>query len=159
MEHLPLQVLNAIFKFLKWTDLIEASAVCKKWRDLIWTKSFCKKISETNKLFFDKDWLVKSYYKHFERFKDEFYWDCVGTLPDEKAMCIETEGFDRMFLFCFALSWWSHFWFCFRSQSDINMCQYCTKLQITDSKLVNYMNKKLIVDVCKYLSTDRQKKK
>ena len=47
--------------------------------------------------FFDKDWLVKSYYKHLERFKDEFYWDCVGTLPDEKAMCIETEGFDRMF--------------------------------------------------------------
>ena len=59
MEHLPLEVLDAIFKFLKQTDLVEASAVCKKWRGVIWTKSFCKNINETNELFFDKEWLIK----------------------------------------------------------------------------------------------------
>lgn len=149
MEHLPLEVLDATFKFLKQTDLIEAPAVCKKWRGVIWTKSFCKKINETNELFLDKEWLIKSYYKHFDRFKEDAYWDCIDSLPNEKIMRLETEVFDRMFYSVMTFRVWSHFRFCSRSQRNINICQCCTKLQITDSKIVNYINKKLIIDVCK----------
>lgn len=73
MNHLPVEVLNDVFKYLKQVDLIEVSAVCKKWRSVIWTKSFHLKINETNQFFRDKDWLLKSYLKHFDRFKDEVY--------------------------------------------------------------------------------------
>ena len=51
MEHLPLEVLGAIFTFLKQTDLIEASAVCRNWQGVIWTKSFFFFFNETNELF------------------------------------------------------------------------------------------------------------
>ena len=71
-------------------------------------------------------------------------------MPNENIMRLETEVFDRMFYSVMLFRVWSHFWFCSRSQWDINICQYCTKLQITDSKIINYINKKLIIDVCKF---------
>ena len=41
---------------------------------------------------------------------------------------------------------WSHFWFCSRSQQDGDICQFCTKLQIRNIKIINYINKKLVID-------------
>ena len=44
---------------------------------------------------------------------------------------------------------WSHFWFCCRSQLDPKICQFCTKLQVKNIKIINYINKRLVFDVRK----------
>ena len=44
---------------------------------------------------------------------------------------------------------WSHFWFYYRSQEDPRMCQFCTKLQIRNIKIINYVSKKLLFGVRK----------
>ena len=85
MDHLPKELLSSIFQYLKTHDLIEASAVCIKWTDI-----FCSKINKTNNLFYDKDWLLKTYYKQFQRFRDSVYWECIGFLPSEKIPVIDT---------------------------------------------------------------------
>ena len=146
MDHLPNQLLSSIFQYLKRHDLIEASAVCIKWHSVIWTDSFYSKINETNNLFHDKDWLLKTYYKHFQRLRDWVYWECIAFLPSEKMSVIDTEMLDRMLYSVLPFCIWSHFWFCCRSQRDPKICQFRTKLQITNVKIINYINKKLVFD-------------
>ena len=115
MDHLPAKVLSVIFRYLKQTDLIEASAVCKQWYTVINNNSFSSKIKETNQLFDDKDWLLKTYRKHFDRFKDSVYWDSLHVLRDEKLPIVEKEILDRMFYSIPPFPIWSHFWSCSRS--------------------------------------------
>ena len=60
MNHLTIEVLSVIFRYLEQIDLVEASALCKNWYRLIRTTAFCSKIKETDQLFYDKDWLLKT---------------------------------------------------------------------------------------------------
>lgn len=105
MDHLPNELLSSIFQYLERHDLIEASAVCIKWYSIIWTDIFCSKINKTNNLFYDKDWLLKTYYKHFQRFRESVYCECIGFLPGEKISVIDTEilveCFIQYFLFVY----------------------------------------------------------
>ena len=96
--HLPVDVLSQVFKYLKKVDLIEVSAVWKHWYLLIRSNAFfCSKIDETDQLFNNKEWLLKSYYKHFERFNDSVYLDALTVICDEKTHIIEKEILGRMF--------------------------------------------------------------
>ena len=149
MEQLPMDVFSFIFQYLKQIDLIEASAVCKKWYKVISITAFGFKLKETEELFHDRDWLLKTYIKHFDRFRDSVYWDCLNVLADDKLFVVEKEIMERMFYSILPFRIWSQFWFCCRSQLDPNMCQYCTKLQIRNQKIINYVNKKLVFDVRK----------
>ena len=108
---------------------------------------FGLKIKETNSLFYDKDWLLKTYYKHFERFKDSVCFECVGILHYQRLHTIERNILNKMFYSVLPFRVWSHFWLCSRYQNDPKICQHCTKLQIRNLKVVNYINKKLLFDV------------
>ena len=108
---------------------------------------FGLKIKETNSLFYDKDWLLKTYYKHFERFKDSVYFECVSILHYQRLHTIEKNIINKIFYSVLPFRVWSHFWFCSRSQNDRKICQHCTKLQIRNLKVVSYINKKLLFDV------------
>ena len=142
---LPDLVLSKVFKNLKQIDLIEASAVCKKWRNVIWSKDFCLKIGEVNKLFLDKHWLLKTYEKHFEGFKDDVYWNCICILPDRRLAQIETEIFQRMFYAILPFHVQLHLWFCSRSQEDRHICQFCTMLRIQNVKINDYIRKNFCI--------------
>ena len=109
MDHLPAEVLSVIFRYLKQIDLIEASAVCKQWYTMINNNSFSSKIKETNQLFDDKDWLLKIYRKHFDRFKDSLHWDSLHVLRDGKLPIVEKKILDRMFYSILSFHIWSHF--------------------------------------------------
>lgn len=87
--------------------------------------------------------------KHFHRFRDKVCWDILTFLQDEKVLILEREIFDRMFYSVLPFRIWCHFWCCIRSQFDPNVCQFCTKLQTRDKKIVNYIYKKLVLDVRK----------
>ena len=146
MDHLPNELWSSIFQYLKRHDVIEASAVCIKWYSAIWTDIFYSKINETNNLFYDKDWLLNTSYRHFQRFRESVYWKCIGFLPSEKIPVVDTEIFDRMFYCVLPYRMWSHFWLCCRFQQEPKICQFCTKLQIRNVKFINYINKKLVFD-------------
>ena len=125
--------------------MIEASAVCKKWRNVIWSKHFCLKIGEVNKLFLDKHWLLKTYEMHFQRFKDDVYWNCICILPDRRLAQSEIEFFQRIFYAILPFRMWSHLWFCSRSQEDRHICQFCTMLRIQRVKINNYIRKNFCI--------------
>lgn len=147
MDPLSVELLGGIFRYLKQINLIEVSAVCKKWYRVVISVDFCLKIKETNSLFYDKDWLLKTYYKHFERFKDSVCFECVGILHYHRLHTIERNILNKMFYSVLPFRVWSHFWLCSRYQNDPKICQHCTKLQIRNLKVVNYINKKLLFDV------------
>ena len=71
MSSLPIEVWFFIFKYLGFIDLIEALRMeCnyfKLWRII-------SKLKETNDIFHDRDWLLKSYKKNFNHFRNEIYW-------------------------------------------------------------------------------------
>ena len=92
-----MEVLSFIFQYLKQIYLIEASAVCKKWYRVITTIAFGFKLKEADELFHDRDWLLKTYSKHFDRFRDSVYWDCLNVLSDDKLFVAEKEIMERMF--------------------------------------------------------------
>ena len=73
------------------------SAVCKKWYRVVMSVDFGLKIKETNSLFYDKDWLLKTYYKHFERFKDSVYFECVSILHYQRLHTIEKNIINKIF--------------------------------------------------------------
>ena len=73
MDQLPVEILSAVFKYLRQINLIEASSVCKLWQSIIQTESFCSKLKETDGLFHDRQWLIKTYFSHFERFGATVY--------------------------------------------------------------------------------------
>lgn len=83
MDQLPIEILCTIFKYLRQINLIEVSSVCKLWHNLTQTKAFCAKLKETDNLFHDRRWLLKTYFKHFDRFVTTVYWECVGAIPGE----------------------------------------------------------------------------
>lgn len=56
--------------------------------------------------------------KHFDRFRDEVFWNILTDLQNEKALILETEIFDLMFYSILPFRIWSHFWCCIRSQFD-----------------------------------------
>ena len=143
--NLPEIVLFEIFKYLKKVDLIEASAVCKKWRAIIWNNTFSEKVRETNRLFVDREWLMKSYKKIFDRFEDGVYRESISILPKSAIDSIDYEV-QRMFYGIFPYRIWSHFWFCTRSQYDRNICQYCTMLRLKNAKFNKCVIYKLKID-------------
>lgn len=97
MDQLPIEILCTILKYLRQINLIEASSLCKLWHNLIQTKAFCAKLKETDSLFHDRRWLLKTYFKHFDRFVTTVYWECVGAIPGEVLPKVETEILERMF--------------------------------------------------------------
>ena len=138
MDQLPVEILSAVFKSLRQIDLIEASSVCKLWHSIIQTESFCSKLKETDGLFHDGQWIIKTYFRHFERFGATAYWECVGALPIEVLPKAETEILERMFHSVLPFRVWYHFWSCIRSQFNTRICQFCTKLQIQNVKIDTY---------------------
>lgn len=142
---LPEVVLFEVFKYLKTAELIDASAVCEKWRSVIWNGVFSEKVRETNQLFDDREWLVKTYRKSFDRFEFEVYWECISVLPKTAIDSIDNEV-QRMFYGVLPNRVWFHFCFCSRSQLDLNTCQYCTMLPVRNAKINKYVNDKLNID-------------
>ena len=140
MDQLPVEILSAVFKSLRQIDLIEASSVCKLWHSIIQTESFCSKLKETDGLFHDGQWIIKTYFRHFERFGATAYWECVGALPIEVLPNAETEILERMFHSVLPFRVWYHFWSCIRS-FNTRICQFCTKLQILNVKIERYIKK------------------
>ena len=63
MSSLPIEVWSFIFQYLRYSDLIEVSAVCKEWNMIVKTEKFVSKLKETRNIFTDRDWLMKSYKK------------------------------------------------------------------------------------------------
>lgn len=114
----PIEVFSSVFKYLRDIDLIEATAVCTESYYIAKTARFAAKLKETNQLFLDKDWLLKTYMKHFNRFRDEVFWNILTNLQNEKALILEREIFDRMFYSILPFRIWSHCWCCIRSQLD-----------------------------------------
>lgn len=127
--NLPEVVLSEVFTYLKRVDLVDASTVCKKWRGIIWSRDFSEKVKKTNQLFNDREWLIKTFEKNFDRFQSEVYWECLSVLPKSIVDSIDNEV-QRMFCGVLPNGVWSHFWFCSRSQMDLNICQYCTRLRV-----------------------------
>ena len=142
---LPEVVLFEVFKYLKKVDLTEASAVCKKWREIIWNNDFSAKVRETNRLFFDREWLIKTYRKISYRFIDDVYWESISILPKDAIDSIDYEV-ERMFYGVLTYRIWSHFWFCTRSQCDENICQYCTMLRVKNVKVNKWIKDKLKIE-------------
>ena len=77
---LPEVVLIEVFKYLKKVNLIYSSVVCKMWTAIIWNNVFSARFRETNRLFFDGEWLMNTYAKIFDRFRDDVYWEYVSKL-------------------------------------------------------------------------------
>lgn len=48
-------------------------AVCKYWNCTTKTARLSSKLKETNELFKDRDWLLKTYRKQFEVFRDDIF--------------------------------------------------------------------------------------
>ena len=150
----PIEVLWMVFKYLKGLDLIEVSAVCKQWNLASKSARFSAKLTEVNQLFKDKGWLLKTYRHHFEAFRYEVYWEILNQLKREKVFILNREIFHRMFFSILSFRIWSHFCCCCRSQFNPDICQFCTKLQIKDKNIVNFINKKLVLDVRKLFPFD-----
>ena len=70
---LPMSFLCLLFEYLNDIDLIEVSAVCKYWNFATKTARLSSKLKETNELFKDRDWLLKTYRKQFEVFRDDIF--------------------------------------------------------------------------------------
>ena len=68
MSLVLIEVWSLVFKHLRDIDLIEASAVGKDWNSVVQTQKFISKLKETHKIHTDRDWLMKSYRKNFDRF-------------------------------------------------------------------------------------------
>ena len=150
MDQLPVEILSALFKFLRQIDLIKASSACKLWHSIIQTESFCSKLKETDGLFYHRlketdglfyhrQWLIKTYFRHFERFGATVYWECVGALPIEVFSKVENGILERMFHSVLPYRVWYHFWSYIRSQFNTRICQFCTKLQIKTVKINRYI--------------------
>ena len=93
---LPEVVLSEVFTYLKRVDLVDASTVCKKSRGIIWSHDFSEKVKKTNQLFNDREWLIKTFEKNFDRFQSEVYWECLSVLPKPIVDSIDNEA-QRMF--------------------------------------------------------------
>ena len=128
MSLVPIQVWSLVFKHLRDIELIEASAVRKDWNSVIQTQKFISKLKETHKIHTERDWLMKSYRKNFDRFRSDMYWEIINYLSAEKLEVLEKEVYDRMLYSVLPFRVWSHLWTCCRSQFDPNICQFCTKL-------------------------------
>ena len=142
-----------VFKHLRGIDLIEASAACKDWNHVVQTR-FISKLKETHKIHTDREWLMKSYRKNFDRFQNDIYWDIINYLSVEKIAVLEREIYERMFYSVLPFRVWSHLWYCCRSQFDSNVCQFCTKLQIKDKKVTKVINKKPTLDARNFVPPD-----
>ena len=111
-------------------------------------------MKETNGLFTDKIWCLKSYKKHFESFQYDVYWEILNVLKDEKVFVLGKEIFERMYYWVLPFRVWSHMWCCCRLQYDPDICQFCTKLQIKDKKVHRFISKKFFIDSRKLFPDD-----
>ena len=140
MDHLPKELLSSIFQYLKTHDLIEASAVCIKWTDI-----FCSKINKTNNLFYDKDWLLKTYYKQFQRFRDSVYWECIGFLPSEKIPVIDTEILVEFFIQYFLFVYGHIFGFVLGLNRTLKHVNFVQSYKLETLRLLTILIKSLFV--------------
>ena len=67
---LPMSFLCLLFEYL---NDIKVSAVCKYWNFATKTARLSSKLKETNELFKDRDWLLKTYRKQFEVFRNDIF--------------------------------------------------------------------------------------
>ena len=74
------------------------------------------------------------------------YWEILNFLSLDKIKVLEREVYDRMFYCVLPFCVWNRLWSCSRSQFDPNICQFCTKLQIKDKKVIKEIIKKLKLD-------------
>ena len=142
----PIEVWSFVFKYLRYIDLIEASTVCTEWGMIIQKGKFLSKLKETHDIFTDREWLMKSYRKNFDRFGNDMYWEILNYLSHEKIRVLNREIYCRMFYSVLPFRVWNHWWSCCRSQFDKSICQFCTKLQIKDKKVTKAITKKLKLD-------------
>ena len=108
MSLVPIEVWSLVFKHLRDIELIEASAVRKDWNSVIQTQKFISKLKETHEIHTDRDWLMKSYRKNFDRFQSDMYWEIINYLSAEKLEVLEKEVYDRMFYSVLPFRVWSH---------------------------------------------------
>ena len=55
MSPLSIEVWYFIFKYLRYIDLIEVSAVCKEWNMIIQKGQLISKLKESQNIFTDRD--------------------------------------------------------------------------------------------------------
>ena len=67
MSLFPIETWSLVFKRLRGIDLIEGSSACKDWNIVVQTQKFISKLKETHKIHTDREWLMKSYRKNFDR--------------------------------------------------------------------------------------------
>ena len=141
---IPVEVWALAFKYLRYIDLVEVSAVCKDFYKICCTRqSYVLKLKESNEIFFERDWLLKSYRKTIERFHDEMCWEITNYLPIEKLQVLRREIYYRLYYSILPFSVRSHFWNCCRSQYEPTICQFCTKLLIKKKRLIKRLEKDL----------------
>ena len=99
MNSLPIEVWSFVFKYLRYIDLIEASAVCTEWGMIIQKGKFLPKLKETHDIFTDREWLMKSYRKNFDRFRNNMYCEILNYLNLEKFRVLDREIYCHMFYF------------------------------------------------------------
>ena len=109
---------------------------------------------DVNQLFKDKTWLLKTCRNHSETFRFDDYWEILKRLKDEKVFIQKKEIFHIIFFSILPFRVWFHFWCCCRSQFNPDICQFCAKLRIKDRKVVNFINKRLVLDVRKLFPPD-----
>ena len=86
------------FKHLRDIDLTEAPAVFQDWNSVVQTQKFISKLKETHKIHTDRDWLMKSYRKNFDCFRN-MYWEIINYPSVEKLEVLEKEVYDCFILF------------------------------------------------------------
>ena len=97
MSPLSIEVWYFIFKYLRYIDLIEVSAVCKEWNMIIQKGKLISKLKESQIIFTDRDWHMKSYKKNLDRFWNDMYWEIINYLSLEKIQVLKREVYDRIF--------------------------------------------------------------
>lgn len=155
MSCVSIDVWSLIFDYLRDIGLIEASALCKEWNSLTRIKQKCfSKLKESHKIFFDRDWLIKSYQKTIDRFYDDMYWEIINIIALEKLEFLRAEPYNRLYYSIFPFRVWSRLWGCCRSQFDPSICRFCAKLLIKYKKVDKEIRRKLTFDSRKNIPSE-----
>ena len=141
---LPVEVLMVVFSFLHPNDMIEISATCKLFYQISRkNKLFVKTCTDSKKVFKeDKWWLCEHYYDMLFSLANQLSV-CLKNLNEDNLTLAKNVTFDKLFYSILLFRVWNHLFLCNRSQHELNMCKYCTKICIKHRKISDHINKNL----------------
>ena len=154
---LPIEVWTIVLSYLHLNDLIEMSATCKFFYYLSReNKLFIKKMNESNRLFNDKGKFFDHYYDMCFSFSSLLTvclreHVCMKNLIEAKSIVL-----DKLFHAILPFRVWKHLFLCVRSHNEKDMCAFRTKIYINNKKISQHINKKLFVEIDKYIPMELQ---